>query len=682
MEIRFGNLTFTLKNDKLLLTECGLTGVYPQGFVEVHIAGEHKFQHAGIKLCVSSEGARLKYVSHDVTHNADGDVLTITQASGLVSVTSVFKKFSDADAVSVYTSVKNISESDIVLEEVASLVLPLAERYATDTDALFFTRFIQGHHTECQPRRASFADWGLFKASSVWHKKIYSANIGSQSTKEELPQGILEYSPCGKTLMFQIESNSGWYYEMSNNDFGNYYLYLGGANLPYGGWAKKLAAGQVYSSPVVALSFGAGVDDAIANMTAYRRHIVSNSISDRNLPVIFNEYMHLSWDSPTEENTAKIAPLAAKAGAEYYVIDCGWHNEEPGDRVYPYVGQWKESHARFPSGLKKTMDYIRSLGLKPGLWIEPEIVGILCKDMLSYYDDDCFMQRFGKKIAVGDRYFLDFRNKKVVDYLDETIRRMVEDYGAEYIKFDYNQDCGVGTDYLSFCAGEGLELCADAFLTWVKKTTARFPNVVFEACASGGMRCDHKTLSAFSLVSTSDQTNAFLYPYIAGNILSAVVPEQAAVWSYPVNKLVEDFELSDESTALNMVNSLLGRMHLASDLSKLSDKQFALVKEGVDYYNYLSADKKKAVPVFPKGFTRFGAKETVAGLKCGNKIYLAVWNLSKSARTVSVNLKNGVKTAKVGYPVSLPTAFDFAGSTLNVDFKDGQYARFFEIEII
>ena len=67
--------------------------------------------------------------------------------------------------------------------------------------------------------------------------------------------------------------------------------------------------------------------------------------------------MHLSWDSPTAEQTARIAPVVASLGAEYYVIDCGWHNEEPGDRVYPYVGQWKESHARFPEGVRKTTEY-------------------------------------------------------------------------------------------------------------------------------------------------------------------------------------------------------------------------------------------------------------------------------------------------------------------------------------
>ena len=82
--------------------------------------------------------------------------------------------------------------------------------------------------------------------------------------------------------------------------------------------------------------------------------------------------------------------------------------------------------------------------------------------------------------------------------------------------------------------GEGLEQCAAAYLAWADDMCVRFPQTLFETCSSGGMRMDYQTLAHFSVVSTSDQTHYDKYPYIAGNVLSAVLPEQAAVWSYPV----------------------------------------------------------------------------------------------------------------------------------------------------
>ena len=490
--------------------------------------------------------------------------------------------------------------------------------------------------------------------------------------------GIVEDKKNGNFLMFQIESNSSWYYELSDAA-GKYYLYLGGPNYPFGGWFKTLQPGESYTSVYAALAFGKDLNDVVGNMTKYRRHIAGVSPADAKLPTIFNEYMHLSWDSPTAENTAKYAPVVAKTGVEYYVIDCGWHNEEPGDKVYPYVGHWKESKARFPEGVKKTTDYIRSLGMKPGLWIEPEIIGIQCQQMLEHYDEDCFFQRHGKRLAVMNRHFIDYRNPKVREYMTETIRRMIEDYGAQYIKCDYNQDCGIGTDLNAENPGAGLEEAANAFLDWMREMIAKYPEVVFEGCSSGGMRMDYKTLSAYSLVSTSDQTDYLLYPYIAGNILAAVLPEQAAVWSYPVaSDCTKGEDVSDERIVINMINSFLGRMHLASHLDYLNEHQMDLIREGVAYYNTLSEMKKTAAPYFPLGFTNFGEKTVCAGLKNENKIYLAVWNLNGEKEMV-IPVAEGVSNAAIAYPTKTSVQLNVCKDSIRLLCPETPCAVFLEM---
>ena len=665
--LKFKNLEFNIQDGKIFITKCGNLENLNSPFAEVHIAGENKDTHMGAKMVLSSEGRKLTYVNHE----ENGNTLKITQKSELVEVTTTFFGFDDTNAFSVNTSVKNISDSAIVLEEVSAFILT-----GLPLDS-YFTRFIQSHHKECQPICRSFADWGLETMGPNSQKRLSCANVGSWSTKEELPQGIIADKNY-KGLMFQIESNNSWYYEISDT-FLEYYLYLGGPNISFGSWSKKLEKNESYTTVTCALAFGDNLNDIIGNMTLYRRHIEKNYISDENLPTIFNEYMHFSWDSPTAENTAMLAPVVAKTGVEYYVIDCGWHNEEPGNIIYPYVGQWIESNARFPEGVRKTTDFIRSLGMKPGLWIEPEVIGNLCKDMLEYYDDDCFLQRYGKKITIGGRHFLDFRNEKVRAYLNETIDRMVNEYGADYIKFDYNQDCGVGTDYAAFCAAVGLEEASDAFIKWINEIHERHPNVVFEGCSSGGLRMDHKSLAAFSLFSTSDQTKYDKYPYIAGNILSAVLPEQAAVWSYPVTEDCEGPDVSLDRIAVNMINSFLGRMHLASHLERLNDEQISLIKEGVDYYNSLTEAKKQALPYFPCGFTHFGAEEVCAGLKTDDKIYLAVWNLG-DAKEVDINIPE-LKNVKIAYPSNSDVKINTEKATLKLSFPRSCMAVFLEIEI-
>ncbi len=673
--IDFKNLTFSIEDNTIKLQNADSFTALDSGIVQVQIAGENKGTHMGAKMVRSSESKDIKYVSHAVDDNR----LTIVQDSVNVRCETVFEAYDDTNALRVHTVVTNITDFPIVLEEVSALCITgIGDK--NDPDNMRFTDFLQSHHAECQPRTRNFRELGLCGGKSESQQRVAGCNVGSWSTKELLPMGILEDRKNGNFLMFQIESNSSWYYEISDT-LDKYYLYLGGPNYPFGGWFKTLKPGESYTTPYTAIAFGKDLNDVIGNMTMYRRHIAGVSPADSALPAIFNEYMHLSWDSPTAENTAKYAPVVAKTGVEYYVIDCGWHNEEDGDKVYPFVGHWKESKARFPEGVRKTTDYIRSLGMKPGLWIEPEIIGVQCQEMLDYYDDDCFFQRHGKRLSVMNRHFIDYRNPKVREYMTETIRRMVEDYGAEYIKCDYNQDCGIGTDLNAENPGVGLAEASNAFLDWIQEMIRKYPNVVFEGCSSGGMRMDYKTLSTYSLVSTSDQTDYMLYPYIAGNILAAVIPEQAAVWSYPVASDCEKGEdVSDNRIVINMINSFLGRMHLASHLDFLNEHQMDLIRDGVAYYNTLSEMKKAALPYFPLGFTTFGEKLVCAGLKNDNRVYLAIWNL-KNAGSAHIPFAEKIVDAKIAYP-SNPSAFLCANDRgLDVVFPQSPCAVFVEVTL-
>lgn len=651
-------------------------------FVEAQISGFDKDSHLGAKMIHSSEGSSLRYVSHEM---AEGR-LTIVQASDRIKATTVFT-FGDYDGYSAGTTYTNLTGETLTLEETSAFVLGgFAEVRQADKITLY--SFLQSHHHECQPTARTLAELGFRESTPTGQYRVAGVNVGSWSTKEQLPQGILDID--GAYVMFQLESNNSWYYEISD-DAGDLYLYLGGRNLPFNSWQKHLRAGESYTTDRVTLCFGSSLSHVIGEMTKYRRTVKGVCRADRELPTIFNEYMHLSWDCPSEENTLALAPFVADLGVKYYVIDCGWHNEEDGRTVYTYVGQWKESKTRFPHGVRAVTDYIRSLGMRAGLWIEPEIIGKNCTEMLDYYDEDCFIRRNGKKVCVMGRYFLDFRHPKVIGYMNETIRRMVEDYGADYIKMDYNEDLGVGTDEHADACGEGLEMCANAYLDWVDGIRARFPGVLLETCSSGGMRMDARTLGHFSIVSTSDQIHYDKYPYIAGNILSAVLPEQAAVWSYPVgsdcviNGVFRPTEawmrqnVTDEQVVMNMINALLGRMHLASHLEMLTKRQSSLVREGLAYFDALSHVKTEAIPCFPCGFTYFGAPFVACGFTARGALYLAVWNLSEDSLTRRIPVGNAYRAVECAYPRENSLAYDLHEGILTVHFTQKNQARFFEL---
>ena len=496
--IHFKNLSFVICDGRIFLANVE-GNLFP--FVQVQVAGENKA--TGAKMIHTSEGDRLQYVAHELQENR----LEIVQRSVLVETKTVFQGYDDTTAVRIHTEIKNISRLEIVLQEVSAFVYGgLGETSIDNSKKLYFTQFIQSHHAECQPRKKSFFDFGMHKGSFEQQKRISFANIGSWSTKASLPQGIIENSNKNTFLMYQIERNHSWYYEISDeND--EYYLYLSGANETFGSWCKALQPQAIYTTPTVALAFADTENNVINEMTKYRRHISGKSAVDTYLPTIFNEYMHLSWDSPTAENTFQLATIVAKTGVEYYVIDCGWHNEEPGNIIYPFVGQWKESKARFPEGVRKTTDYIRSLGMKAGLWIEPEMISE--KSELFEKHSDWAVQVKGRAPKLGrNQMALDFSNPEVINYIKGVFDNILGNHDISYVKWDCNR-------YLT--ENYSLKLSPDKqgefthryilglyeVLSYIRK---KYPLVLIEGCAGG--RFDAGMLCYTPQIWTSDATDA------------------------------------------------------------------------------------------------------------------------------------------------------------------------------
>ncbi len=684
--IEFGALTFTVTDsNQVVLTKYygtdnseKLNNPRALTFMEFDVAGGST--SGNYRMGSSLETAKLRYKSHEIKENT----LTVLQESDSFAVTSYFTIYDDTNAVRIMHSIKNISGEEVCLEAANSLRLRFGKNFSEDKNAYYFHKFNNSRYTEAHPDVRSLNDLGF-----QWENgTFFVSNSGNASAYLSLPQGILENRRDGEFLMFQIESYTSWVYQIDPA----FSLHLSGFNARHHSWNKILAPGESYETTPVAIAGGKTLNTVLAEMTSYRRHIKPKSKADEKLPAIYNEYMHYSWDDPNAERVKLTAPFVAEAGCKYYVVDCGWHDskEITGPLgMYPKFGTWHEDLTRFPDGIRAITEYVRSLGMKFGLWIGPEVVGVDNEKMLSYYDDDCFFLRNGKKIRHSTGYLLDFRNKKVYDYMSETLDRMIDVYGCDYIKYDGCPNPGFGTELNSSSMGDGLEEAYKAFLKWTEDAMHRHPDVIFEDCYGGGNRIDYKALSIFHLVSTSDQTDYLAYPYISANISASVLPEQAAVWSYPVaidvynvapgpqvNELV-----SKERVVMNMINSLLGRIHLASRIHLLDKEKRELIKEGIRVYDSITEDKLKATPYLPKGYAAYGDTFVASGLKTEDKVYLAVWNL-KGERHIHLPLPEiDVKDVKVAFPASLETKFSFDSSSLTIDFTEDIQARFFEIEI-
>src|SRR5207249_7187396 len=138
-----------------------------------------------------------------------------------------------------------------------------------------------------------------------------------------------------------------------------------------------------------------------------------------------------------------LVEAAADLGADIYCMDAGWYDDEQGG-WWDSVGEWKASTSRFPNGgLASVMRAIHDAGMRPGLWIEPEVVGRRSA-IADALPPEAFFRRAGRRVAEWGRYQLDFRHPAARSHLDQVVDRLVGDYGLGYLKLDYNVDTGAG----------------------------------------------------------------------------------------------------------------------------------------------------------------------------------------------------------------------------------------------
>lgn len=653
--------------------------------VEINLSGYNRpYERHGNKYIVTAPGWHMRYESMEDNRNEKGRLLTILLRDELtdVIVRSYLQFYDGLQIVRFWNEVENQGSESQVLDYISSFNYEGIDKEGTlPADKKLSIRIPHnGWQKEVNWKTYDLCDFGMERIQPACDQRssnlLTVSNTGNWSAKEHLPMGYLENTEAHTGMLWQIENNGSWHWEIGDQN-GHLYLAASGPNETYSHWFKKLEPGDTFTSVPVAVSITSqGFDDAVDIMTQYRRIIRRPNADNESLKIIFNDYMNCLWGHPTAEEEFPLIDAAAKAGCEYFCIDAGWYAD--GD-WWDEVGDWKESRKRFPNGVREITDYIRSKGMIPGVWLELEVMGINCH-MAQEVPDDWFFMRHGKRVYDRSRYQLDYRNPEVRAYADSVIDRLIREYGVGYIKMDYNIEPGIGTDQHADSAGDGMLGHERAYLEWLENVFKRYPDLVIENCSSGGLRMDYAMLSRYSIQSTSDQDDYRYYCTIAANSPSALTPEQSAIWSYPLR------EGDKEEVVFNMVNAMLLRIHQSGHLAELTPERFALVKEALDVYKTIRNDIKISVPIWPIGLSQFHDEWTCLGLKANQKIYLAVWRRSGDKHTLEItfdDLKDKPVAVSCLYPSysEIPFEWNPAEGTLTVTMEKDFCARLFCIEL-
>jgi alpha-galactosidase len=256
---------------------------------------------------------------------------------------------------------------------------------------------------------------------------------------------------------------------------------------------------------------------------------------------------------------------------------------------------------------------------------------------------------------------LDFRNPEVRAYLDQVIARLVSEYGIGYIKMDYNVDSLQGTELNAESFGQGLLEHNRAHLDWLDSILNRYPDLLIENCGSGGGRMDYAMLSRLQLQSMTDQEDYLKLPAILIGASAAVLPEQLAIWSYPLENADAD------QASFNMTAAMMCRIHQSGRLDVLPGEALKQVAEGIRVYKErLRRSIPESVPFYPLGVADVTNPKVpfALGMHSPAETLLGIWRIDGPATT---KIPWRYSDAKLLFPTDLGVNVTASEGTLHVE---------------
>ena len=362
-------------------------------------------------------------------------------------------------------------------------------------------------------------DWIQF--SGAWARERYPKkrrletgiqSVGSMrghSSHEHNPFVILKRPTAdefqGEVIGFSL-IYSGNFLAQAEVDTHDTTRVLLGINPEWFDW--KLEPGEEFQTPEAVMVYtDRGMNDMSQTFhRLFQKRLARGYWRDRERPILINNWEATYFDF-TEERIVEIAKKAKEQGIELFVLDDGWFGKRTSERAG--LGDWKANPERLPEGITGLAQKVEELGMKFGLWFEPEMVN---KDSDLYREHPDWILSVPERRQSQGRYqyVLDFSRKEVVDYIYDRMAEILGSGKVSYVKWDMNRS-------ITECWSAALpaDRQGEVFHRYIlgvydlyDRLNTAFPEVLFESCASGGGRFDPGLLYYAPQGWASDDTDA------------------------------------------------------------------------------------------------------------------------------------------------------------------------------
>jgi alpha-galactosidase len=342
-----------------------------------------------------------------------------------------------------------------------------------------------------------------------------------------------------------------------------------------------LEPGESFQTPEVVMVYS---DKGLNGMSQtyhqlYRTRLARGVYRDRQRPILINNW-EATYFNFNEEKILRLAKTAAELGIELFVLDDGWFGKRDNDRSS--LGDWFVDKRKLPNGLAGLAANINNMGMRFGLWLEPEMVSV-DSELYRKHPDWCLHVPNRPRSEGRNQLVLDYSRKEVCDYIIQVISDVLASAPISYVKWDMNRHMTeIGSAALPpERQRETVHRYMLGLYRVMEEITSRFPYILFESCSGGGGRFDPGMLYYMPQTWTSDNTDAvarlkiqygtsLVYP------ISAMGAHVSAVPNHQVHRI----------TSLEMRGhvAMSGNFGYELDLTKLSEEEKAIVKQQVAFY--------------------------------------------------------------------------------------------------
>ncbi len=344
-------------------------------------------------------------------------------------------------------------------------------------------------------------------------------------------------------------------------------------------FSYPLAEGEIFYTPEVLLTFsGSGMNLLSQNLhRCIRQHICRGKYKESIRPVLVNswEAAYFDFDGDTLYELAK---EAKNAGIDMLVLDDGWFGKRDDDNSG--LGDWFVNEKKLGGTLGDLIKKINDLGVKFGIWVEPEMIS---EDSNLYREHpDWALTIPGRNpVHARNQLVLDFSRKEVVDHIFDQICKVLDQGNIEYVKWDMNRSL---MDVFSRGTEDQGRVMYDYVLglyDFLERIVTRYPDLLIEGCSGGGGRFDAGMMYYTPQIWCSDNTDALdrlqiQYGTSFGYPVSAVGSHVSAVPNHQTGRIT--------SLHTRGVVAMAGTFGYELNLGKLSEEEKQEIRLQVEEY--------------------------------------------------------------------------------------------------